>query len=176
MPLTSEIADYDPAWPGKFEREAQRLQRIFGEGGRAHGVVIHHIGSTAVPGLKAKPEIDMLIVVDGFARVDAWASQLAGYGYRRGGDLSPGHLFFKRNVDGVRTHKIHVCLSGHDQIDRMLTFRDHLRSDSGAREQYQALKLRLEAQNTTGIGEYLAGKAPFIERVLAAAEANPRST
>ncbi|MNF11857.1 dephospho-CoA kinase/protein folding accessory domain-containing protein [compost metagenome] len=69
-------------------------------------------------------------------------------------------------MDGVRTHKVHVCISGHPQIERMLRFRDLLRGDPALRQQYQDLKSQLEASNREGIGEYLAKKAPFIDAVM----------
>lgn len=163
MALTSVIAPYDPAWADRYAEEAGRLGPIFGVALRA----MHHVGSTAVPQLSAKPEIDILAVVVGADDLELWDSRFAELGYRRGGDLSPGHRFFKRNVDGVRTHKVHVCDEGHPSISRMLGFRDHLRRDPAARAAYQALKLRLERENTEGIGEYLAGKAPFIDAVVA---------
>ncbi|MCY1539610.1 GrpB protein [compost metagenome] len=91
---------------------------------------------------------------------------MATLGYVRGSDLSAGHHFYRRDVDGVRTHKVHVCISGHAQIARMLRFRDLLRSDAELHQRYQALKLALEAGNRDGISEYLAGKAPFIDAVM----------
>jgi GrpB-like predicted nucleotidyltransferase (UPF0157 family) len=84
----------------------------------------------------------------------------------RGSNLSEGHHFYRRDVDGVRTHKVHVCISGHPQIERMLRFRDLLRRDPVIRQQYQELKFQLEASNREGIGEYLAKKAPFIDALL----------
>lgn len=126
---------------------------------------IHHVGSTAVPGLAAKPEIDILIVVRDQNAADNCLQAMADLGYRRG-DLSAGHSFFKRDVEAVRTHKVHVCLEGHLQIARMLRFRDLLQENETLRNEYQTLKLKLEAENISGIAEYLAAKAPFIETVL----------
>ncbi|HWA62827.1 MAG TPA: GrpB family protein [Caulobacteraceae bacterium] len=163
MALTSVIQPYDPSWPAQFAAEVARLSPIFG----AALVRIDHVGSTAVPALAAKPEIDLLAVVDEAGDLEQWTRAFAALGYRRGGDLSPGHRFFKRDVDGVRTHKVHVCDLGHASVGEMLAFRDHLRVDAAARDAYQALKLRLERENTDGIGQYLAGKQPFIEAVLA---------
>ena len=170
MPLTSTITAYDAEWPRKYNEELERLRPIFGDALRA----IHHVGSTAVPGLSAKPEIDILVVVSDLKMADEWTIGLTRLGYRRGGDLSAGHQFYKRDIDGVRTHKIHVCREPHPQIEKMLKFRDHLRSHSDLRERYQALKLKLEEENTRGIGEYLEGKAPFVEEVLSAIEASER--
>ncbi len=163
MPLTSIISDYDPAWPTRFAAEVARVEPVFA----SPLLAIHHVGSTAVPSLKAKPEIDLLVVVEDVGMAPVWEVGLTASGYRRGGDLSLGHLFFKRDVDGVRTHKIHVCRTGHPEIDRMLRFRDYLRAHPDVRAEYQALKLRLERENAHGIREYLDAKAPFIEDVLA---------
>lgn len=162
MALTSKITPYDPAWPHQFETEAARLKPVFGSA----ALEIHHIGSTAVPGLTAKPEIDILIIVRDNNVAETVASSLAGLGYRRGGDLSPGHGFFKRDNNGVRTHKLHVCITGHPKALEMLKFRDHLRQDHKARNAYGHLKLQLEQENTRGIAEYLRGKEPYIQRIV----------
>ena len=161
MALTSAITDYNAAWPALYAREAGRLRRVFGPDLSN----LHHVGSTAVEGLAAKPEIDILAVVGATGRLDVWTKSLARLGYRRGGDLQDGHHFFKRDVEGVRTHKLHVCAVGHPQAARMLAIRDHLRTHADDREAYAALKRRLERENRTGIGEYLEGKAPLLEEL-----------
>lgn len=162
MALTSRISTYDPKWPSAFEAEARRIHSV-----PARSVLtIHHVGSTAVPDLMAKPEIDLLAVVESVVLASEWTLCLDKLGYRRGGDLAPGHLFYKRDVEEVRTHKLHVLEAGHADIDRMLRFRDRLRSDRDVRQDYQALKLRLEAENAAGIREYLSGKAEFVEKAL----------
>ena len=163
MPLTSSIQPYDPKWPQQYANEEARLRPIFGSA----LVEIHHVGSTAVPELAAKGEIDILAVINLTGTVEDWSQSFEMLGYRRGGDLSPGHHFFKRDVSGVRTHKLHICREGHVQISRMLRFRDHLREHPADRLKYQELKLRLERENTRGIHEYLAAKDPFIRAVLA---------
>lgn len=162
MPLTSTITPYDPKWPERFQAEARKIAPILG----LNMVEIHHVGSTAVVGLAAKPEIDILVVVNELTLADNWTGHFSSMGYGRGSDLSPGQLFFRRDVDGIRTHKIHVCLAWHPQISDMLRFRDLLRFSPGLRERYQTLKLKLEKENTRGIGEYLDGKAPFIRDAL----------
>ena len=126
---------------------------------------IHHVGSTAVKGLVAKPEIDMLVVVSNTNSLDHWQVGLTGLGYSRGGDLMKGHYFFKRDVGEIRTHKLHICISDHSQISRMLGIRDHLRRHATDRKAYAELKLRLERTNTTGIAEYLRGKTPFLDEL-----------
>lgn len=163
MPLTSPIKPYDPTWPQQYVAEEARLKPIFGSA----LVGIHHVGSTAVPELAAKAEIDMLAVVRSDNRLEDWSRSLAALGYRRGGDLSSGHHFFKQDVNGARRRKLHVCLDGHATIARMLKFRDHLRRHAGDRLRYQELKLRLERENTSGIQQYLIAKDPFIQSILA---------
>jgi GrpB-like predicted nucleotidyltransferase (UPF0157 family) len=162
MALTSRISGYDPEWPPQFAAERERLAPIFGP----DLIRVDHVGSTAVPGLSAKPEIDILVELVRGGDIDRHAPSIISLGYVRGGDLSDGHHFFRKNAGGVRTHKLHVLAHGHSQVWRMLSFRDHLRSNPAARQAYQNLKLKLEAENTRGIGEYLEGKAPFIERML----------
>ncbi|MDH7973334.1 GrpB family protein [Sphingomonas sp. AR_OL41] len=163
MSLTSVIQAYNTEWPRMFATEAEGLRRIFGEA----LLRLHHVGSTAVPGLAAKPEIDILAVVTSSNALSAWTPSLADRGYGRGGDLSPGHHFFKRDVAGVRTHKLHLCVDGHPDEREKLRFRDHLRGHSADRDTYGAFKLALEADNKTGIAEYLQQKAPFIQAIMA---------
>jgi GrpB-like predicted nucleotidyltransferase (UPF0157 family) len=162
MPLTSVLVPYDEQWPRLFSETADWLIPVFG----SELIALHHIGSTAVPGLWAKPEIDVLACVTDVRQAGRWEPPLAARGFMRGGDLSEGHLFFKRNANGVRTHKLHVCVDGHRTADRMLRFRDHLRRSRAHRDEYASLKRRLEAENTQGIGEYLARKGPFIEAIV----------
>ena len=160
MALTSKITAYDPVWQDIFIAERDLIAPAF------HGelVAIHHVGSTAVPGLAAKPEIDLLAEVSAHSPgVDEF---MQSCGYIRGNDLSPEHHFYRKDAGGVRTHKVHVCPTEHWQISRMLRFRDLLRKETALREQYQSLKLKLEAENTQGIAEYLAQKAPFIDAVV----------
>lgn len=160
MPLTSRISDYDSRWPAMYEVEKVRLETVFASG----SADFHHVGSTAVPGLAAKPEIDVLVIV-GTEPGGTIEQKMSTLGYVRGKDLSYGHQFYRRDVDGVRTHKVHVCVGQHPQIQRMIRFRDLLRQDSALRRHYQELKLRLEAGGSD-IKEYLAGKAPFIDGVM----------
>ena len=162
MALTSKITHYNHNWPALFLTEKARIA----EGFQVGLIATHHVGSTAVPGLAAKPEIDVLVVVAEHRNEPARNDFMRALGYVRGSDLSAGHHFYRRDVDGVRTHKVHVCISGHPQIERMLRFRDLLRGDPVLRQQYQDLKFQLEASNREGIGEYLARKAPFIDAVM----------
>ncbi|MDP3635153.1 GrpB family protein [Phenylobacterium sp.] len=160
--LTSTITTYDPFWPDAYAAAMRQLAPIFS----ASLAEMHHVGSTAVPMLAAKPEIDILTIVRTAEVSDEWHDRLAALGFRRGSDLSPGHAFFKRDVEGVRTHKVHICVADHPSIIEMLGFRDRLRASEKDRIAYEALKRQLEQENEGGIAEYLARKRPFITAVL----------
>lgn len=162
MALTSQITPYNEQWPSMFLAESRLLAEVFGP----DLIGIHHVGSTAVVGLSAKPEIDLLVEVREQTNQVERDQSMGSLGYVRGLNLSPGHHFYRKDVDGVRTHKVHVCLTGHWQIERMIRFRELLIENAQIRLEYQRLKLQLEASNRDGIGEYLAKKAPFIDGLM----------
>ncbi|MNG73621.1 dephospho-CoA kinase/protein folding accessory domain-containing protein [compost metagenome] len=162
MALTSKIACYNPAWPARFWVDKPLIASAFDD----ELIAIHHVGSTSVPGLAAKPEIDVLIEVHEHRNTSVRDEVLMDLGYVRGSDLSEGHHFYRRNVDGIRTHKLHVCTREHLTVPQMLGFRELLRRDASIRKQYEALKLQLESSNTGGMTEYLQKKAPFIIAAL----------
>lgn len=162
MALTSKITPYNPTWPTQFIADKSLIASAFGD----ELIAIHHVGSTSVPGLAAKPEIDVLIEIHDHRNASARDEVLVGLGYVRGSDLTQGHHFYRRNVDGIRTHKLHACTCGHPAITQMLGLRDLLRRDASIRQQYEALKLQLESSNTDGMAEYLEKKSPFIIEAL----------
>ncbi|KQM33262.1 GrpB family protein [Agrobacterium cavarae] len=162
MALTSQITPYNAHWPSMFLAEKRLIANVFGP----DLIGIHHVGSTAVVGLSAKPEIDILVEVHEQANEAQRDRSMVSLGYVRGSNLSPGHHFYRKDVDGVRTHKVHVCVTGHWQIERMIRFRDLLIDNAQIRQEYQRLKLHLEASNREGIREYLAKKAPFIDDLM----------
>ncbi|MBA0219815.1 GrpB family protein [Pectobacterium brasiliense] len=162
MTLTSKISEHNNQWSEMFIAEKIRIEKVFG----SKVINIHHVGSTAVAELSAKPEIDLLVVVSDYGDEISIDIGMISLGYVRGKNLSEGHHFYRRNINDIRTHKVHVCLNGHEQIFRMLCFRDILRKSADLRKEYQNLKLELESTNKLGIKEYLAKKAPFINRIV----------
>ncbi|WP_320196463.1 GrpB family protein [Agrobacterium rosae] len=162
MALSSQITPYNEQWPSMFLAEKRLIADVFG----SDLIAIHHVGSTAVIGLWAKPEIDLLVEVREHTSQAERDRQMVSLGYVRGSNLSHGHHFYRKDVDGVRTHKVHVCLTGHWQIERMIRFKDLLIDNAQIRQEYQRLKLHLEASNRDGIAEYLAKKAPFIDNLM----------
>ena len=162
MTLTTAISEYDSLWPEKFARASRDLLPVFG----INLLAIYHVGSTAVIGLCAKPEIDILVEVFFTSNNMDWSKSLAHLGYARGNDLSVGHQFYRIDLDGLRTHKLHVCVEGHSQIQRMISFRNSLRENEYLRIEYGKLKRELEQANTNGISEYIEKKGPFIDKVV----------
>jgi GrpB-like predicted nucleotidyltransferase (UPF0157 family) len=168
------IVPYNPAWPVMFEVEKQHLL-----GCLPHELIgrIEHFGSTAVPGLAAKPIIDMLVEVTSIEETQRRIAPLLeaqGYDYfwrpTRGEDTPPFYAWFiKRDEEGIRTHHVHMVEGSFEHWDRLL-FRDFLiRFPSTARE-YEALKRSLAEQHPKNRVAYSEGKTPFIERVTGRAK------
>lgn len=169
------LAPYDPAWPALFEEERSRLQAAIGE----WAADIQHVGSTAVPGLAAKPIIDIAVHLR--APVDALKciTPLVELGYECLGEFGiPGRVYFRKRTDspltgqshgGVgRTHQIHMYETGHEQYEKQIFFRDYLRSHPDAAQEYEALKLDLAARHND-VEEYAMAKSEFVQRILALA-------
>jgi putative glutamine amidotransferase len=160
------LADPDPAWPAAFEAEAERIRAALGD----VAVRVEHVGSTAVPGLTAKPIIDIQVSVDVMAPRDRFVEPLVGLGYRLVADPTDvEHEFLSRDVDGVRTHQIHVCPAGSEWERRHLRFRDHLRTHPDDAARYAELKRRLAANHPNDVFSYVDGKTPFIREIEARA-------
>jgi GrpB-like predicted nucleotidyltransferase (UPF0157 family) len=152
----NRLVDYNALWPRAFDDEAGRIKSAVG----SLALAIEHYGSTAVPGLRAKPIIDLLIGVanvdEGFEMIEPMAR--LGYDYA-GGQGIPEHHIFGRGA--VRTHLAHVVVHDGDQWRRSLRFRDRLREDADLRIAYQALKERLAAWSPSR-SAYTAGKSEFV--------------
>jgi GrpB-like predicted nucleotidyltransferase (UPF0157 family) len=148
------VVPYDPAWPGMFAAERDRLTGALGE----VAVRIDHVGSTAVPGLAAKPWIDIQVEVLRLRPWDTYRDPLLALGYTHHSD-DDDHEFFDR-----RPHHVHVCTAGGDWARRHLAFRDLLRRDAAARAAYQEEKLRLAAE-FDDVHAYTEAKSPIIRRL-----------
>lgn len=163
-----ELLEYDPAWPRLFEREAERIAGALGE----RALRIEHVGSTAVPGLAAKPVIDILLVVADSADEKAYATALeaAGYVLRIREPDWYEHRVFKGPDTNVN---LHVLSPGCPEIERMLLFRDRLRSDRGSRELYERTKRELALREWKYVQNYADAKATVVEKIIARARAEP---
>ena len=162
------VETYDPEWTKQFEEEAQTLAEALG----GQAVIIHHVGSTAVPGMTARPVIDILVDVRDIEQVDAFNQKLEDLGYTAVGEHGvPGRRFFIKNdaVQG-RTHNVYIFPLGHPEIYRMLILRDYLITHSREAEYYGFYKAELIRRFPEDLRSYMQEKAPFIEDTLRRAE------
>ena len=154
------VVPYNPQWPALYEQEAQSIGQILGENLTA----IHHIGSTSVPGLAAKPIIDIMPVVRDLAQVDACSAQFEALGYEVMGEFGiPGRRYFRKGGE-KRTHQIHIFERGNRRdIIRHLAVRDYLRAHSDEQAAYGALKRELAERYPYDIAAYCDGKEAFVQ-------------
>jgi GrpB-like predicted nucleotidyltransferase (UPF0157 family) len=155
-----EVQSYDPVWPLLYHAEAARLKEAFGE----QLLSIHHIGSTSVPGLAARPTIDILVEVHDIAAVDALNSALIALGYEPYGEFGiPGRRYFPRVSGETHTHHVHVFQAGDPQSLRHLVFRDYLIAHPDKAHAYGRLKTNLAVRFPFDVSGYLDGKDAFIK-------------
>ena len=155
------LADYDPAWPALFEREAARIRAVLGD----RVLRLEHVGSTSVPGLAAKPIIDMLLIVADPADEDAYVAPLEQAGYRLRIREPGWHQH--RLLGGPDTDiGLHVLPPDSPETDRTLRFRDRLRADPADRALYERTKRGLAAQDWTYMQQYADAKSDVIEEIL----------
>jgi GrpB-like predicted nucleotidyltransferase (UPF0157 family) len=162
------LSDYDPAWPEWFEEEARALHDRLGDLAER----IEHVGSTSVPGLAAKPVIDIQVSVVSLTPRIPIVAALTAMGYEHSIDpIEPQHEFFSRGYHdgGTRMVNVHVCEVGSGWERRHLAFRDELRRDPEAAASYAALKRRLADEHPRDIFTYVDGKTEFIRSIEARA-------
>jgi GrpB-like predicted nucleotidyltransferase (UPF0157 family) len=161
-----EIVDYQPLWPKKFQTHAGAIAEALGAG----VLQIEHVGSTSVPGLAAKPIVDVLIVVPDSANEDSYLPQLLAAGYElrvREPDWYE-HRMFRTPARDVH---IHVYALGCPEIERCLIFRNRLRENPGDRRLYEQTKRTLATQSWPDMNAYANAKTVVIESIIAAARA-----
>ena len=157
------LEPYRAEWATHFAHEADAVRTALGE----VLLELHHIGSTAIPGIVAKPIIDMLAVVRDVALLDRHAAALVAFGYESKGAFGiPGRRYFRRNdAAGVRTHHLHAFAIGSIEIEKHLRFRDYLRAHPADAQAYASLKREL-ARRCAGDGTaYTDGKSEFIANI-----------
>ena len=158
------ITDYDSYWPALFSREESRIKQALGE----RVLSIEHVGSTSVPGLAAKPKIDIMLVIENSADEPAYvpALEAAGYVLRLREPDWHEHRLFKGPDTEVNVH----CFShGCAEIQRMLTFRDWLRSNKPDRLLYERTKRELATKPWRSVQEYADAKTAVVEEILSRA-------
>jgi GrpB-like predicted nucleotidyltransferase (UPF0157 family) len=160
------IVDYDEEWPKKFETHARIIADALGRS----ALRIEHIGSTSVPGLAAKPIIDILVVVPDSVDESAYLSQLeaARYVLRVREPDWYEHRMFRTPEKDVH---IHIFSVGCEEIERVLTFRDRLRRNSDDRSRYEQAKRELAAKEWDDMNAYADAKTEVIKSIIAASQA-----
>jgi GrpB-like predicted nucleotidyltransferase (UPF0157 family) len=162
------IVAYDPAWPGLFDREAERIRRILGERVR----LLEHVGSTSIPGLAAKPRIDMVLAVPDSTDEPGYVPDMESGGYvlkLRERDWFEHRLFKGPDAD----INLHTFTVGCPEIDKMLLFRDWLRTHPDERALYERTKLALASRRWEITQHYADAKTDVVEAILARAGWRP---
>ena len=153
------IVGYDPAWPALADAELRRVKAALGE----VAVRLEHIGSTAVPGLAAKPIVDLQLSVAAIEQRAAYVESLERLGYLFvPAPLSPDLHFFAKPRERPRTHHLHVCEAGGEHEIRHLAVRDFLRTHDDEAARYAALKRQVVARHPQDRLAYIEGKDEYV--------------
>ena len=161
-----EVVDYDPEWPRRYAEERDRIAAALGDA----VLVIEHVGGTAVPGLPAKPVIDLMVGVEDIERTGPAVAGLINLGYEYVPEFEsqlPDRRYFRRGTP--ESHHVHMVPMSSDFFVEHLLFRDYLRSHPQAAEEYGKLKRGLAGRFRFDRDAYRSGKVPFIDMVVAAA-------
>jgi GrpB-like predicted nucleotidyltransferase (UPF0157 family) len=156
------LVPYQPSWKEKFETEKTKLLEFFGD----KAIAIEHIGSTSIPGLSAKPIIDIAVLIEKRENGDSFIKPLeeSGYSYDKLNSSGERHLFRKENPT-----EFHLSIAYKDKggfWDRQILFRDYLRNHTNFRDEYLKLKENLLQDDPTGKDSYISGKSEFVNKVL----------
>ena len=160
------LVDYDDAWPMRFEREARHIRTALG----TRALMLEHAGSTSVPGLVAKPIIDIVLAVPDSSNENDYVPALEAEGYAlriREPDWYE-HRVLKKTDPSVN---LHVFSADCQEIDRMVAFRDHLRANQADRELYEGTKRELASQHWEYVQDYADAKTEVVEEIIARAGA-----
>lgn len=165
------MVPHDPKWRQEFENEAKQITDVLGD----TVVDVHHIGSTAIPHIYAKPVIDVLLVVKDHTALDAKTAAMEALGYEALGELGiPTRRYFRKdNALGDRTHQIHAFEIGSPQIARHLAFRGYMIAHPDTAREYSDLKRELAAQHPSDTEAYMDGKHEFVQEIDRRAASEP---
>jgi GrpB-like predicted nucleotidyltransferase (UPF0157 family) len=157
------VVPHNPRWRNSFEAEAKGIAAALGE----RLVAVHHIGSTAIPGIHAKPIVDVLVEVRDLGELDARTPAMESLGYEAMGEYGiPGRRYFRKsNQAGTRTHHVHAFEAGSGEAVRHLAFRDYMIAHPADAQAYSELKRKLAAEHPRNIDGYMDGKDGFIQEM-----------
>jgi GrpB-like predicted nucleotidyltransferase (UPF0157 family) len=156
------VIPHDPLWKELFIKEHNALRGVL----RKNALEIHHIGSTSIPDILAKPIIDILIEVTSLDLLDQTNSEMESLGYEVMGEfgIETRRYFRKSDPQGIRTHHLHAFEIGSPHLFRHLAFRDYLIAHPTQARKYSDLKSKLIAQENCTMDSYIAGKDSFIKQ------------
>jgi len=161
------LADYDPEWPVLYEREAARIRAVLGDA----IVSLDHVGSTSVPGISAKPIIDILLVLEDTADESRYVPAMEAARYRL--VIREPHWHEHRVFKGPDTNiNLHTFQVGSSEIERMLAFRDRLRAHPDERDEYERTKRELAARTWAYVQHYATAKGEVVEAIITRALAD----
>ena len=156
-----EVVSYDPNWKEMYKEESGKIKNIF----KDIIIDIYHIGSTAIPGIKAKPVIDILVEVKDIKAVDRYNHKMEELGYEAMGEYGiPKRRFFRKG-ENKRTHHIHVFEEGDKEIERHINFKEYLISHPDKGQEYSKLKEKLVNKYTYDVENYTNAKGDFIQEI-----------
>jgi len=162
MTRTIDVVPYDPCWAEHYQAEREALRRVFGQ----EAFAFDHIGSTSIPGIKAKPVIDILVTVRDIGRMDAYQDTMIALGYQAKGEFGiPGRRFFIKGGEEHRSHHVHIFERGHPEIARHLNFCAYLRANPVEAARYSALKEALAYKFRHDPESYTEGKSEMIREI-----------
>ena len=159
------IVAYDPSWPALFAEERNRILQAVGQWVEE----VEHVGSTAIPGLDAKPVIDLIVGLEDMAYADSCVEPLTNLGYSYWAEGAELHHLFVRFVDlamSARTHNLHLVEAEGQYWEERLLFRDSLRRHSETAKEYAELKYRLASRHRDDREAYTEAKADFVSGVV----------
>ncbi len=157
----TKIIPYQSEWSEEFKSEVKILQNVFDD----KAINFEHIGSTSVPGLSAKPIIDIAVMIKSHEEADSFTETLALVGCKFNSSSTERHFYTKG-----RPIEYHLSITYADRggfLSRQILFRDYLRSHPESRDEYSKLKVELLKNDPTGVGSYLEGKSEFVQKILA---------
>lgn len=157
-----EVVPYDPNWKKKFKMEAVNIKEIF----KNEILGIHHIGSTAIPEICAKPIIDILVEVHNIEKIDDYNNDMRELGYIPKGEFDiPKRRLFIKGSEEFRTFHVHIFEKGNSEIERLLKFRDYMVAHPKEAQKYSHLKKNLAREYPKNIDGYIDGKDAYIRSI-----------
>jgi GrpB-like predicted nucleotidyltransferase (UPF0157 family) len=156
-----EVVFYNSNWKEMYKKESEKIKSILDD----IIIDIHHIGSTAIPGIKAKPVIDILVEVKDIEEVDQYNHKMEELGYEAMGEYGiPKRRFFRKGENN-RTHHIHIFQAGNEEIKRHINFKEYLIAHPDKAREYSKLKEKLANKYTYDVENYSNCKSDFIKEI-----------